>query len=170
MTAYYNLGLNLKLVSTVAGAAVTAFVGPVVPYGWMCTAMVVADFISARLLARRLSKRLPKGVSRESVKFSSRRFGGTLLSLAKIYALLLLSHGVDCTIIGADAGVSVLRFSAALVCFWQFWSILENEASANDASWARIAQKILVDKTQRHLGVDLTDLKRDSQPSDVDRI
>lgn len=155
--------INLKPVTTVAGAAIAAFIGPVLPYGWICTAMVAADFISARMLARRIGRRRCKNVLPDQVKFSSRKFGTTVVSLAKIYALLLLSHGIDSTIIGCDGSISVLRFSAALVCFWQFWSILENEASANNASWARIAQKILIDKTERHLDIDLSDIRETTE-------
>lgn len=149
---------RLRALTAVSGAAVTSFVAPVLPYGAICTAMVLADVVSARMLARRL-RRKAKGVSADGkVKFSSRRFGQSVMTLAKVYALLLLSHGVDTVIIGETAAFSTLRFSAGLVCFWQFWSILENEASANDAQWARVAKRILIDKTSRHLGIDFSDL------------
>ena len=161
MTNSSNLISILKPTMATAGAAVMSFVGPVIPYGWICTAMVAADFISARMLARRIRKRVG-ALPAKNLKFSSRRFGATVISLGKIYALLLLAHGVDRIIIGEEFNLSLLRFAAALVCFWQFWSILENEASANDAPWARIASKILVDKTARHLGIDLSDLRHDS--------
>lgn len=154
-----NISDKLRAATAAAGAAVASFAAPVVPYGAICTAMVIADLITARMLARRISRRL-QGRNSDSVKFSSRRLGRSVIALAKVYALLLLSHGIDTVIVGSDAGFSALRFSAALVCFWQFWSILENEASANDAPWARIAQRILVDKTSRHLGIDLEELKR----------
>ena len=108
----------IKMAVSVGAASVAAFVAPVLPYGWLCTAMVTADFVSAMMLARRLRKR--EGAPRVR-RFSSRRFRSTLVTLAKVYALLLLAHGVDVVIIGADAAVSLLRFAAALVCFWQFW-------------------------------------------------
>lgn len=146
----------IKTVVSVGAASVAAYVAPVLPYGWLCSAMVMADFVSAMMLARRLRKR--DGAQRVR-RFSSRRFRSTLVTLAKVYALLLLAHGVDVVIIGEDGSVSLLRFAAALVCFWQFWSILENEASANAAPWARIAQRILIDKTSRHLNIDLSELK-----------
>lgn len=146
----------IKTVVSVGAASVAAFVAPVMPYGWLCSAMVMADFVSAMMLVRRLRKR--DGAQRVR-RFSSWRFRSTLVTLAKVYALLLLAHGVDVVIIGEDGAVSLLRFAAALVCFWQFWSILENEASANAAPWARIAQRILIDKTARHLNIDLSELK-----------
>lgn len=146
----------VKSTSTVALSAVCSFAVPVMPYGWLCTAMVVADVVSARMLAARVARRRGKS---DGAKLASRRLGVVAMTLAKIYAFLLLAHGVDVVIVGADASISLLRFAAALVCFWQLWSILENEASASDAPWARIAQRILIDKTERHLGVDLNELK-----------
>ncbi len=146
----------IKSAATVAASAVWTFVGPVMPYGWLCTAMVAADFISARMLARRAVRRYGKT---EAAKFASRRLGATITTLAKVYAFLLLAHGIDVVIVGAESNISVLRFAAALVCFWQLWSILENEASVNNTRWARMAQRILIDKTERHLGVDLKELK-----------
>lgn len=162
MNTFLTYSERLRSITSLTGAAVASFITPVLPYGSICTAMVAADFISARMLGRRL-RRLNRGRKYgDALKFSSRRFGSALMSLAKIYALLLLAHGVDVVIIGEGAAFSALRFSAGLVCFWQLWSILENEASASDTAWARIAKRILVDKTSRHLGVDLTELTDDS--------
>ncbi len=151
---------KLRAVTSLAGAGIASFIMPVLPYGTLCTAMVIADIVSARMLAARVRKRTACRDG-NAAKFSSRRFGTIIVTLSKIYGLLLLSHGADEVIVGHDSGFSLLRFSAALVCFWQFWSILKNEASANDAPWARISRKILIDKTERHLGVDLSDLKKD---------
>lgn len=152
------LHIDFRSIFSLCGAAVTAFVAPTLPYVGICTAMVAADFISARMLARRIRRR-SNAARNQSLKFSSARFGHTLMCLARVYALLLLAHGVDTVLLASGSGPCVLRFAAGLVCFWQFWSILENEASANDAPWARLAQKILIDKTSRHLGVDLSDLQ-----------
>lgn len=157
-----HFSFYLKSSVTAAGAAVAAFTAPVLPYGAICTAMITADLISARMLARRLRRRPATPVS--ATKFSSRRLGDTVMTLIRSYALLLLSHGIDLVIICSTQPFSMLRFSAGLICFWQLWSILENESSANDAPWARIAQRILIDKTERHLGIDLHELN-DKHPS-----
>lgn len=149
---------RLRQVLSLVAAGVASFAAPVVPYAALCTAMVLADFVSARLLARRVRRRLSRRPQPEATRFSSRRFGNVIATVAKIYAFLLLSRGVDAIIIGDGAQVSMLRAAAAMVCFWQLWSVLENEASANNARWARVAQRILVDKTERHLGVTLADV------------
>ena len=159
MSTLTDFYLKTKTVATISAASVMAFVEPVVPYGVICTAMIVADLLSARMLARRVRRRVADAVKPDVLKFSSRRLGATVVTLVKTYALLLLAHGVDVVIIADAAPISLLRFCAALICFWQLWSILENESSANSSTWARIAQRILIDKTERHLGIDLRELK-----------
>lgn len=167
MSALTDFYLKTKTVATISAASVMAFVGPVVPYGAICTAMIVADLLSARMLARRVRRRVANDVANpDALKFSSRRFGATVVTLVKTYALLLLAHGVDVVIIANAAPLSLLRFCAALICFWQLWSILENESSANNSTWARIAQRILIDKTERHLGIDLRELHHPNTPND----
>ncbi|MDE5567949.1 MAG: hypothetical protein K2J12_05855 [Muribaculaceae bacterium] len=166
MSAITDFYLKAKAISTISAASVMAFVGPVVPYGAICTAMIVADLLSARMLARRVRRRTAAGATCEALKFSSRRLGATVVTLVKTYALLLLAHGVDVVIIADAAPLSLLRFCAALICFWQLWSILENESSANNSTWARIAQRILIDKTERHLGIDLRELHQSNTSND----
>lgn len=165
MSALTDFYLKTKALSTISAASVMAFVDPVVPYGAICTAMIVADLLTARMLARRVRRRVADAAKPDALKFSSRRFGATVVTLVKTYALLLLAHGVDIVIIADAAPLSLLRFCAALICFWQLWSILENESSANDSTWARIAQRILIDKTERHLGIDLTELHQSDTPT-----
>lgn len=153
---------TIKLVSAVMLSAVVTFIMPALPTLGLVTAMVAADFVSARMLARRIRRRLRaagrseaiSATAAERLKFSSMRLGHMLARLGRCYAMLLLSHGVDCTIVGSPEPC-VMRFAAALMCFREFWSILENEASVNDSSWAVVARRVLVDKTSRHLGVDL---------------
>ena len=42
-------------------------------------------------------------------------------------------------------------------------SCLENASSANGSKWARLAQKILVDKSSRRYDVDLNDKQNDKK-------
>jgi hypothetical protein len=62
--------------------------------------------------------------------------------------------------------VDLTKVAAGAICFWQLWSILENESSCNGAKWAKIMQKILVDKTSRHFDIDLSDLQSESKEAD----
>lgn len=127
---------------------------PAFPFAVVCTAMVFGDVVTARRLARRLGRRVPS--QRQRLKFSSARFSKTLYKLGRIYALLLLAALVQFVV---TPRVELLRYVAAAICFWQAVSMLENEASANESSWARILRKVLIDKTERHLGISLDELK-----------
>ena len=145
--------ITLKYLATAIGSHIWQVLCPTLPFSAVCTLMVIADVVTARRLARRLQRLAPE--EQERLKFSSVRFAHTLSKLAHIYALLLLASAVEYVIIPE---VQLTRFVAAAVCFWQAISMLENEASANDARWARIIGRWLVDKTERHLGISLDEL------------
>ena len=139
---------------TLVGAWMWQAMCPTFPFAAVCTAMVFADVVTARRLAHRLGQRVPS--RRQQLKFSSVRFSQTLFKLGRIYALLLLAALVQRVVL---PGVEVLRYIAAAICFWQAVSMLENESGAKDASWAKILRKVLIDKTERHLGISLDELK-----------
>lgn len=149
--------MNTKVIIAAVGAWLWGVAGPALPFGVVCTGMVLADVVSARRLAWRLAKRIPE--KRGRLKFSSTKFAKTIATLGRIYGVLVLAAMIDSIIM--VPGVSTLRLSAGAVCFWQAVSILENESSANGAKWARIIGKILIDKTERHLGVSLKELKKE---------
>lgn len=142
-----------------AGAWLGSLTIELMPYALVCTAMVLTDCLSAVMLRRRLKRR----GKLTGVQLSSHRFGRVITTLIKIYALLFLSHMIDIVIVGDIVSSGLTRLSASLVCFWQALSILENEATASDARWARTARRILVDKTERHLGIDLGELRDSPQ-------
>lgn len=154
--------MNYKMILSSAGAWLWAVVGPAIPHGVVCTAFVVADVVTARRLARRIRRRLAEGDVpdaarlREKLKFNSARLGHALGTLAKTYALLTLAALVEGVVTGPQWGV--LKFVSGAVCLWQALSMLENEASCNGARWARAARKVLIDKTERHIGVSLDEI------------
>ena len=150
---------HLKIIATSAFALLSAMFAPVFPYAAVCTLFVGLDFVSAWQLGRRIrrSKLRHKRASAPG-KLSSRRFGRTVATLAKIYTALVAASLVQEVIVdGAPAamGFDCVKFTAAAVCFWQLVSILENESTCSDASWAKIARRFLADKTYRHTGIDL---------------
>ena len=100
-----------------------------------------------------------KDVSRNG-KFKSHDFGRVLLTLIKVFSLIVLVHLID-TYILPDISFRLANIVAGAICFWQVWSMLENESSCNNAKWAKIAQRIMVDKTERHFDIDLHELKDD---------
>lgn len=150
----YNYNEFLRIAASAAGGWLWAVAGPALPFGTVCTAMVLCDFITSRRLARRLTRAVPQQAGK--LRLSSAKFGRMISTLCRIYAMLVLAAMVDSVILGTGW---LLKFAAGAVCLWQALSILENEAACNGAKWAQIARRIIIDKTERHLGVTLDELR-----------
>ena len=150
-----NYNEFLRVAAAAAGAWLWAAAAPALPFGAVCTLMVMADVISARRLARRLRRKYPGQAPR--LRFSSARFSKVISTLMRVYGLLILAAMVDSVVLTASG--LLLRFAAGAVCFWQAVSILENEASANGSRWARMLRRVLIDKTERYLDITLDELK-----------
>lgn len=130
------------------GGALFALFEVTLPFALICTAMVMADCLTAYSLSRRVRRAHPE--AREAGKLSSRRLGRVIVTLTRIYALLLMASAVDSYIL-VDTAHSTLRFCAGAVVVWQALSVLENEASCSNARWAAPARRYLIDKVRRHL-------------------
>lgn len=145
----------LRWLFTIAGAVV-AIIKPTYPYLFICTVMIFADCYTAWSLAKRARKMYPNKVSADGKKFKSHHFGTVITTVLKSWALIFMAHLIHVYI--TDGVVDLTKVAAGAVCFWQLWSILENESSCNGAKWAKLLQKILVDKTSRHFDIDLSAL------------
>lgn len=148
-----NLGRVGQYIFAILGGAV-AILQPTMPLIFVSTLAVFADCITAWSLARRVKK--VHGAN--DGYFKSEHFGRVITTLIKVYAIIVLAFLIDQYVLDF-ADLSLANIVAGAVCFWQIWSILENESSCNDARWAKIAQKIMVDKTERHFNIDLSELK-----------
>lgn len=143
--------MTTRYIAAAIGGLLWSLILPVLPYAGLCTAMVVADTVTAWTLSRRVARRYPASVGRTGAgKMQSRRMSQMLITLAKVYALLVIAAATD-AVLALPFEISVLKFSAGAVCFWQAISVLENESSCSDAAWARIARRFLIDKARRHL-------------------
>ena len=155
-----NIHSILSLVGThimgVMGACV-AMIRPTFPFILVCTLAVLADCYTAWSLSRRVKKRFPGA---NNGKFKSNYAGRVFITLIKVYSLTILVHLIDAMVF-PEIALHLPQVVAGAVCFWQIWSMLENESSCNDAKWAKIAQRIMVDKTERHFDIDLHELKEE---------
>lgn len=147
----------LRWMFTALGATM-AILEPTLPYILICTLMILADCYTAWSLSRRARKAHPDRVSKDGKKFKSHRFGAVILTILKAWALIIMSFLIQRHITDGMP-IDLTKVAAGAICFWQLWSILENESSCNGAKWATILQKILVDKTSRHFDIDLHELK-----------
>lgn len=139
--------------------ALVSLLQPTVPFIFICTIAILFDCYTAWSLSRRVKKKYPGA---NDGKFKSRDAGRVFVTLIKVYALTILAYLVQ-TFILEGLPIKLANIVAAAVCFWQVWSMLENESSCNDAKWAKIAQRILVDKTERHFDIDLSELKENKE-------
>lgn len=69
-------------------------------------------------------------------KFKSNYAGRVFVTLIKVYALTVLAFLIQ-TYILEGLPVKLANIVAGAVCFWQVWSMLENESSCNDSKWAK---------------------------------
>lgn len=150
------LSLVGKHIMGVMGACV-AMIRPTFPFILVCTLAVLADCCTAWSLSRRVKKRFPGA---NDGKFKSNYAGRVFITLIKVYSLTILVHLIDAMVF-PEIALHLPQVVAGAVCFWQIWSMLENESSCNDAKWAKIAQRIMVDKTERHFDIDLHELKEE---------
>lgn len=151
----------LRWAFTGIGAAL-AILKPTLPYLLICTLVIFVDCYTAWSLSRRVAKAHPDKVTKDGHKFQSHHFAHVLLTLLKSYALIIMAYLISRHITDGIP-IDLTKVAAGAICFWQIWSILENESSCNGAHWAKVAQKILVDKTSRHFDIDLGDLNTDNQ-------
>lgn len=150
---------TLRWLFAALGAAL-AILEPTLPYIFICTMMILADCYTAWSLSRRARKAHPEKVSPDGKKFKSHHFGAVILTILKAWTLIVMSFLIQRHITDGMP-VDLTKVAAGVICFWQLWSILENESSCNGAKWARTLQRILVDKTARHFDIDLSEIKPD---------
>ena len=142
-----------------------ALLEPTLPFILICSFAIFCDCYTAWRLDKRVKAKFGEKAPKSSGKFLSSKAGRVIHTLIKVYALIILAYFIN-MYITSGLGVDMTKVAAGAVFFWQFWSILENESSCNDAAWARVAQKVLVDKTERHLGVDLSLLKKEDKDNE----
>lgn len=129
-----------------------AYIEPTIPFLVIATLAVAVDIITAWSLGRRIRKK--HGALANDGKFKSVNLKSAGWSLVRIYMLIILAYCVEQVVFEA-ASLHLANIVSGAVCLAQIWSILENESSCNDSKWAKILQKIMVDKTERYLGIDL---------------
>lgn len=132
-----------------------AIIEPALPYIGVCYLFVLGDCYTAWKLSRRAKKRFP---NKASGKFKSVHFGEVISTMAEVSAAIVLGHLAQ-QIVLEGLPMAIPNVVAGAVIFWQAWSMLENKSSCNDAKWARVMQRIMVDKTERHFDINLDELK-----------
>lgn len=132
---------------------------PTFPFILICIAFVIFDCISAFRLVRRMKKSGKKVTDKVRSDKMLKALRTSVLGMAAV----VLAFVIEKFILVMYKDLYLANYTALVFCGIQFWSITENESSCNGSKWAAIAQKFMVDKTERHLDVDLSILK-DKEP------
>lgn len=138
---------------------ILAYIEPLEEVMYVVFASIVIDVATAYLLSRRVASKY-KGVSHG--KIQSQRLKSLGWTLFGISIVILLLQGIDqyCFVY---ADLKLPHLAASGFCMIQVVSILENISSCNDAKWAKLLQKILVDKTARHFDMTAGDFIKEVQ-------
>jgi hypothetical protein len=128
---------------------------PTFPFILICIVFVICDCISAYRLAQRVKKMTGKATAKVRSDKLSKAFKTGVLAMVAV----VLAFVIEKFILVMHSDLYLANYTALVFCGIQFWSITENESSCNGSKWAAIAQKFMVDKTERHLDIDLSILK-----------
>lgn len=161
-----------KVMWAAIGGAVGWLVGefePTFPLIIVMIAFVVYDAVTAYQLDRRVRKVHPEQVKERKSKFSSYLFGKVVReTIPKRLALILLAYLCE-KYVCVHVTIPLSYIVTGVICFEQFWSILENESSCRseeDSRFWKMLQRIMIDKTSRHFDVNLDELKKDKKNED----
>lgn len=143
--------------------AILGFLTPMIPFAVICIFAAIIDSITAWRLAIRIKKKYPD--SKPHVKFESEKFFGIFSKMFVLFSCIILAFLID-TYIFHMFDMYLANAVAGSFCLYEMWSILENESSENNSSWAKVLQKVMVNKAKKYLdeiGDVLEDLKEEKE-------
>lgn len=154
------------------GGCLGWFVGefhPAFPLIVVSILFILYDAWTAYCLDKRVHIKYPDKTQRRRAKFTSYAFGKVVKStIPKRLALILLAFLAE-KYVFVHVSIPLSYIVTGVICFEQFWSILENESSCRDEKDTRfwkMLQRIMIDKTERHFDVALDELKNDGRVTD----
>lgn len=151
---------------SIAGGLLVAFEVSIL-YFVPCLIATVIDIWAAYCLSRRVHKLHPE---KADGKFKSEYKYRVMYTMIVALVAIILAHYVDMYVI-KEPDLTV-RWVIGFFLFYQLWSVLENWSSENDNKLARVLQRIMVNKAERHLNIPLSDIlleendknKKDGKP------
>ena len=132
-------------------------------FAGICALAVCMDCYSAWALSKRVKKAYPKA---NDGKFKSKFAKNIFSTMLEIYSLIILASLVDTHILEQPEMYGT-KFIAGIFCAVQVWSMLENSSSCNGSPWAKVMQRLMVDKASRHFDIDFKEaFKKEEDPKD----
>lgn len=135
---------------------------PTFPLIIVAVVFILYDAWTAYRLDKRVHVAYPARTQRKQAKFTSFAFGKVVKqTIPKRLWLIILGYLAEHWVF-VHVSIPLSYIVTGVICFEQFWSILENESSCRPESESRfwkLLQQIMVDKTARHFDVNLDKLK-----------
>ena len=154
-----------KITAMVCGGLVGWMIGEFKP-AFLLTVVVVVFILYVAWTAFKLDKRVrtayPDKTQRKQAKFTSFAFGKVVKQTIPKRLMLIILAFLEEHWVFIHVTIPLSYVVTGAICFEQFWSILENESICRTESESRfwkLMQQIMVDKTERHLDVNLDKLK-----------
>jgi hypothetical protein len=142
---------------------------PTFPLAIVAIAFVLYDAYTAYQLDKRVHEVYPDKTDRKKAYFTSFAFGKVIKkTIPERLVLILLAYMAERWVF-VHVAIPLSYMVTGAILFEQAWSALENNSSCRserDSRMWRIMQRIMVDKTERHFRIDLSELKEDDAITD----
>lgn len=152
------------------------YIEPSLNYISVCFLALVLDCYTAWRCNRRIYSRYREAIKRNPKckmdgKLRSKKMAKMVQDFSVLIMAIFLAVIIDNDLLAHMGELHLANYLAVIYCSVQFVSILENESTCNGAAWARVVQKIVADKTERHFNIKLKELMADvenMEKSDAD--
>lgn len=142
------------------------YIEPSLNYISVCFFALVLDCYTAWRCNRRIYSRYREAIKRNPKckmdgKLRSKKMAKMVQDFSVLIMAISLAVIIDNDLLAHMGELHLANYLAVIYCSVQFVSILENESTCNGAAWARVVQKIVADKTERHFNIKLKELMAD---------
>lgn len=147
---------------------VWCYVEPTLNYLLICFLAIAIDCYTAWRCNRRIYaayreaiKRNPK--CRTDGKLKSKKMFKMIYDFTVVMLCVILAYHIDNDMLPHLGDLHLANYVSAIFCVIQFVSILENESTCNGSPWARVMQRLVADKTERHFNIKLKELMEEEK-------
>ena len=152
------------------------YIEPSLNYISVCFFALVLDCYTAWRCNRRIYSRYREAIKRNPKckmdgKLRSKKMAKMVQDFSVLIMAIFLAVIIDNDLLAHMGELHLANYLAVIYCSVQFVRILENESTCNGEAWARVVQKIVADKTERHFNIKLKELMADvenMEKSDAD--
>jgi len=159
---------NLTRIIAALIGLVWCSIEPSLNYIAVCFFALICDCYTAWRCNCRIYSRYREAIKRDprckiDGKLKSKKMAKMVKDFTVLILAIFLATMIDTVVLDFQSPLHLANYLAAIYCAVQFVSILENESTCNGAAWARVMQKIVADKTERHFNIKLKDLMKEEE-------